>query len=107
MYDIHIKFNDGHIPGSPFRVHISPDSGVARNVTVHSLKDRGLQVQPGFFQTHFQGFEITKRQNLNGTLYNYVIQVYSFIRLIPKLRITFVKQIKIAYPWRFASAVFY
>lgn len=44
MYDIHIKFNDGHIPGSPFRVHISPDSGVARNVTVHSLKDRGLQV---------------------------------------------------------------
>lgn len=45
MYDIHIKFNDAHIPGSPFRVHISPDSGVARNVTVHSLKDRGLQVQ--------------------------------------------------------------
>ncbi|XP_062570690.1 filamin-A-like isoform X5 [Saccostrea cucullata] len=44
MYDIHIKFNDVHIPGSPFRVHISPDSGVARNVTVHSLKDRGLQV---------------------------------------------------------------
>lgn len=49
MYDIHIKFNDAHIPGSPFRVHISPDSGVARNVTVHSLKDRGLQVQPGLF----------------------------------------------------------
>uniref|UniRef100_A0A194AJE0 Putative filamin-A-like protein isoform X7 n=1 Tax=Pinctada fucata TaxID=50426 RepID=A0A194AJE0_PINFU len=44
IYGVHVKWNGEHIPGSPYRVHISPDSGVARQVTVHSLKDRGLQV---------------------------------------------------------------
>lgn len=106
MYDIHIKFNDAHIPGSPFRVHISPDSGVARNVTVHSLKDRGLQVQPGLCQTFtFSRIWNRWKAKLKWHL-TYVIQAYSFVRLNPKLRITF-KQIKIAHPWRFAVAVFY
>ena len=44
MYGIHIKFNDEHIPDSPFRVNIAPDGGEARQVTVHALKDRGLAV---------------------------------------------------------------
>lgn len=44
MYGIHIKFNDEHIPDSPFRVNVSPDGGSARQVTVHALKDRGLAV---------------------------------------------------------------
>lgn len=44
MYGIHVKFNDEHIPSSPFMVNIAPDSGIARTVTVHALKDRGLQV---------------------------------------------------------------
>ena len=43
-YGIHIKFNDQHIPNSPFMVNVAPDSGVARQVTVHSLKDKGLEV---------------------------------------------------------------
>ena len=44
MYGIHVKFNDDHIPESPFRVGIAPDGGSARQVTVHALKDRGLAV---------------------------------------------------------------
>ena len=44
MYGIHIKFNDEHIPDSPFRVNVSPDGGSARLVTVHAFKDRGLSV---------------------------------------------------------------
>lgn len=44
MYGIHVKFNDEHIPESPFKVNISPDGGVARQVTVHALKDRGLAI---------------------------------------------------------------
>lgn len=44
MYGIHVKFNDEHIPNSPFMVNIAPDSGLARTVTVHALKDRGLAV---------------------------------------------------------------
>lgn len=44
MYGIHVKYNDEHIPESPFRVNISPDGGVARQVTVHALKDRGLSI---------------------------------------------------------------
>jgi len=45
MYGIHVKFNDEHIPESPFKVNISPDGGSARQVTVHALKDRGLSVR--------------------------------------------------------------
>lgn len=44
MYGIHVKFNDEHIPNSPYMVNIAPDSGIARTVTVHALKDRGLAV---------------------------------------------------------------
>ncbi|XP_063444322.1 filamin-A-like isoform X4 [Mytilus trossulus] len=44
MYGIHVKFNEEHIPNSPFMVNIAPDSGLARTVTVHALKDRGLAV---------------------------------------------------------------
>lgn len=49
MYGIHVKFNDEHIPNSPFMVNIAPDSGIARTVTVHALKDRGLAVCNIFF----------------------------------------------------------
>lgn len=56
MYGVHIKYNDEHIPGSPFMVNVSPDSGVARQVTVHSLKDRGLQIdKPCTFTVGFNG----------------------------------------------------
>lgn len=56
MYGLHIKYDDTHIPGSPFMVNIAPDSGTARQVTVHSLRDRGLAVdKPATFTVNFNG----------------------------------------------------
>ncbi|KAK7498578.1 hypothetical protein BaRGS_00010238 [Batillaria attramentaria] len=56
MYGLHIKYDDTHIPGSPFMVNIAPDSGKARQVTVHSLRDRGLAVdKPVTFTVNFNG----------------------------------------------------
>ncbi|KAL8614771.1 hypothetical protein ACOMHN_017752 [Nucella lapillus] len=56
MYGLHIKFDDQHIPGSPFMVNIAPDSGAARQVTVHSLKDRNLAIdKPNTFTVNFNG----------------------------------------------------
>ncbi|BFZ03233.1 hypothetical protein BsWGS_06272 [Bradybaena similaris] len=56
MYGIHLKFNDTHIPGSPFMVNIAPDSGVAKQVTVHSLKDKGLSIDKAVtFSVNFNG----------------------------------------------------
>lgn len=65
MYGIHIKFNDEHIPDSPFRVNVSPDGGSARQVTVHALKDRGLSVdKPATFTVSFNG--------ASGNLHSYL-----------------------------------
>ncbi|XP_012936132.1 filamin-A [Aplysia californica] len=56
IYGVHLKFNDKHIPGSPFMVNVAPDSGVARQVTVHSLKDKGLAIdKPVTFTVAFNG----------------------------------------------------
>ncbi|XP_076459972.1 filamin-A-like isoform X2 [Babylonia areolata] len=56
MYGLHMKFEDDHIPGSPFMVNIAPDSGSARQVTVHSLRDRNLAVdKPNTFTVNFNG----------------------------------------------------
>jgi len=56
MYGVHLKFNDTHIPGSPFMVNVAPDSGVARQVTVHSLRDKGLQIdKPCSFSANLNG----------------------------------------------------
>ncbi|XP_052761429.1 filamin-A-like isoform X2 [Mya arenaria] len=56
QYGIHLKFNDEHIHESPFKVSISPDGGVARQVTVHALKDRGLSIdKPATFTVSFNG----------------------------------------------------
>ncbi|XP_069125189.1 filamin-A-like isoform X3 [Argopecten irradians] len=56
MYGIHVKFNDEHIPNSPFMVNIAPDSGATRQVTVHALKDRGLAVdKPSTFTVSYNG----------------------------------------------------
>ncbi|XP_052265611.1 filamin-A-like isoform X1 [Dreissena polymorpha] len=56
QYGIHLKFKDEHIPDSPFKVTISPDGGVARQVTVHALKDRGLSIdKAATFTVSFNG----------------------------------------------------
>lgn len=41
---ISCKFNDEHIPDSPFRVPVLPSSGDARKITVQSFKQKGLEV---------------------------------------------------------------
>ena len=43
-YLVSVKFNDQHIPDSPFKVFIAPGSGDARKLTVTQLHDQGLQV---------------------------------------------------------------
>ena len=43
-YLVSIKFNDEHIPESPFRVPISPSIGEAKKLSVSALQNKGLQV---------------------------------------------------------------
>jgi filamin len=43
-YQVAVKFNDEHIPESPFAVSVSPHIGDARKLTIHSLQHRGHQV---------------------------------------------------------------
>jgi len=47
-YGIHVKYNDEHVPNSPAFVHIAPESKDAALVTVHGLKDRGLEVRKSY-----------------------------------------------------------
>ena len=46
-----IKFNDEHIPDSPFLAMVTSADGDEQRVTVGSLQDRGLEVRykPGFY----------------------------------------------------------
>uniref|UniRef100_A0A2C9KC16 Uncharacterized protein n=1 Tax=Biomphalaria glabrata TaxID=6526 RepID=A0A2C9KC16_BIOGL len=56
MYGVHVKYNDVHIPGSPFMVNVAPDSGVARQISIHALKDKGLLIdKPVTFSVAFNG----------------------------------------------------
>lgn len=43
-YLVTIKFNDDHIPGSPFKVHVLPSAAEAGKMTVHELQDRCHEV---------------------------------------------------------------
>ena len=55
-YYVSVKFNDEHIPESPFRVQISPSIGDARKCSVQSLQDKGLQPnKPAAFVVNFNG----------------------------------------------------
>ncbi|XP_064616550.1 filamin-A-like isoform X2 [Liolophura sinensis] len=55
-YGIHVKFNDEHIPNSPFIVNVAPDSGAVRKVTIHSLRDKGLEPnKPATFSVNLNG----------------------------------------------------
>lgn len=55
-YGIHVKYNDEHVPNSPAFVHIAPESKDAALVTVHGLKDRGLDVdKPATFNVNLNG----------------------------------------------------
>ncbi|XP_048239132.1 filamin-A-like isoform X3 [Haliotis rufescens] len=55
-YLVSIKFNDEHIPDSPFRVEISPSIGDARKLSVAALQDKGLIVgKPAAFIVNYNG----------------------------------------------------
>ncbi|CAF2157131.1 unnamed protein product [Rotaria magnacalcarata] len=55
-YQISIKFNDEHIPDSPFNVAIVPPFGDAKRLTIHSLKTKGLDVNRQYtFSVNFNG----------------------------------------------------
>ncbi|XP_078597421.1 filamin-C-like isoform X29 [Branchiostoma floridae x Branchiostoma japonicum] len=55
-YQVSIKFNDDHIPGSPFSVDVTPPMGDARQVSVSSLQETGLKLnQPASFAVQLNG----------------------------------------------------
>jgi filamin len=47
-YEVSVKFNDEHIPDSPFRAHITQPIGDGKRLTVHSLRTKGLEVNKPF-----------------------------------------------------------
>ncbi|KAM4747093.1 filamin-C isoform 4-T4 [Rhinophrynus dorsalis] len=55
-YEVSIKFNDEHIPDSPFVVPVASRSDDARRLTVTSLQETGLKVnQPASFAVQLNG----------------------------------------------------
>jgi len=43
-YLVSVKFNDQHIPDSPFKVYLAPSSGDIQKLNVSDLQEHGLQV---------------------------------------------------------------
>jgi len=46
-YRIGVKYDDEHVPKSPRMVHVDPQCEAAKKVTIHGLRDRGLEVSEG------------------------------------------------------------
>ena len=44
-YGVHVKYDDEHVPDSPVMVYVAPEAGDAKLCTVHSIRDRGLDVR--------------------------------------------------------------
>lgn len=40
-----IKFNDEHIPNSPFRIYVGTGTAGGKHMSVAALQDKGLQVE--------------------------------------------------------------
>ena len=40
-----MKYNDEHVPKSPKMVQVDPQCEAAKKVTIHGLRDRGLEVR--------------------------------------------------------------
>ena len=49
-YMVSVKFNDEHIPQSPFRVYVTPSIGDARKLSVSSLQQKGHNVSSMFLR---------------------------------------------------------
>jgi len=43
-YLVSVKFNDQHIPDSPFKVYLAPSTGDIQKLNVSDLQEHGLQV---------------------------------------------------------------
>jgi len=43
-YRLGVKYNDEHVPKSPRMVQVDPQCEDAKRVTIHGLRDRGLEV---------------------------------------------------------------
>ncbi|XP_056000448.1 filamin-A-like isoform X18 [Ostrea edulis] len=55
-YLVSVKFNDEHIPESPFKVYVTPSIGDARKLSVAALQQKGLQVgKPAAFVVNYNG----------------------------------------------------
>ncbi|XP_021363284.1 filamin-A-like isoform X15 [Mizuhopecten yessoensis] len=55
-YLVSIKFNDEHIPQSPYRVYVTPSIGDARKLSVSALQSKGAGIgKPCSFVIHFNG----------------------------------------------------
>lgn len=55
-YQVSIKFNDEHIPDSPFTTYISPPIGDAKKITVHSLRTKQVDInKPQTFSVNLNG----------------------------------------------------
>ncbi|XP_074644606.1 filamin-C-like isoform X4 [Tubulanus polymorphus] len=55
-YTVSVKFNDEHIPDSPFKVYVSPENKEARKISVLALQDKGLQPgRPAAFTLDMNG----------------------------------------------------
>jgi len=39
-----VKYDDEHVPKSPKMVQVDPQCEAAKRVTIHGLRDRGLEV---------------------------------------------------------------
>jgi filamin len=55
-YRIVVKYNDEHVPKSPRVIQVDPQCEEAKLVTIHGLRDRGLEVdKPATFTVNFNG----------------------------------------------------
>jgi filamin len=55
-YGIHVKYDEEHVPDSPSMVYIAPESGDAKKVTVHGIRDRGNDIgRPCTFNVNLNG----------------------------------------------------
>ena len=72
-YRVGVKFNDQHIPDSPFRVYITPEQGDAHKIEIGQFPEAGCAVnKPQAFIVRKNGakgefdakvnFKVTKRR---------------------------------------------
>ena len=67
-----MKYNDEHVPKSPRVVQVDPQCDDAKRVTIHGLRDRGLEVS--CINDRYQSLSM-KAKFTCGTLYGQIIVV--------------------------------